>query len=254
MRKSLKHTSAIFVGLILSIPLAIFGFLAYQNVSTRATDEVPRDVIITDITESSSFISWTTDQPSLGVVEYGTSPSALVFFGPESQKTREHGVELTLLTPNTTHYFQIRVGENTYDNGGVPWTFTTLPTGAEPDEQEDDRLVQPTQPQGETQPTPLPGVTDINLLISQSPVQPTGSQDNPSEDGDLGAPTPTATITPTPSPTLTISCNYEDCRKILQKLNNGCSTADYVRCINRPKLSATPTITPTVTPTITPTP
>ena len=32
---------------------------------------------------------------------------------------------LTLLSPGTTYYFDIQVGDKKYDNGGIPWTFTT---------------------------------------------------------------------------------------------------------------------------------
>jgi len=59
------------------------------------------------------------------VVEYGTTPTALNFFAPEPTKTKTHTIDLTLLSPNTTYYFDIRVGDTKYDNGGVPWTFTT---------------------------------------------------------------------------------------------------------------------------------
>ncbi|MFA5770077.1 MAG: hypothetical protein WC894_01115, partial [Patescibacteria group bacterium] len=52
-------------------------------------------------------------------------PTALNFFAPESTKVKTHTIDLTLLSPSTTYYFDIRVGDTKYDNGGVPWTFTT---------------------------------------------------------------------------------------------------------------------------------
>ena len=59
------------------------------------------------------------------MVEYGTTPTALNFFAPEATKGKTHTLDLTLLSPNTTYYFDIRVGDKKYDNGGVPWSFTT---------------------------------------------------------------------------------------------------------------------------------
>lgn len=223
MKGSLKKSSAIFVGIILSIPLAIFGFFAYQNVATRASDAEPRDVVISKITDSSALISWTTDQETQGVIEYGTAPTALVFFAPEAQQARRHEVELTLLTPKTTHYFQIKVGDETFDNGGVPWTFTTKGTG-EADEE----------------------ATPSATLAPQSPPATSPTSVAETSPGQTISPTPVPTQ-PAATPTSAeVSCEDEtDCQKILQKLNKGCSTADYVRCIKRSAPTATFTPVPT---------
>jgi hypothetical protein len=231
MRGSLKKTSAILVGIILSVPLAIFGFFAYQNVATRASDAEPRDVIISEITDSSALIAWTTDQPTQGVVEYGTAPTALVFFAPEAQKVRKHEVELTLLSPKTTHYFQIRVGEETFDNGGVPWTFTTKGT--------DEPLGDDATGSAALEPEPTSAGVPTRA-VQVSPVQ--GTSPSPA----VSPSQPSPTVLP-PSPTSpAFSCEDEtDCQKVLQKLNKGCTTADYVRCIKRS--APTPTYTPVPT-------
>jgi hypothetical protein len=59
------------------------------------------------------------------VVEYGLSPEQLKLYAPELESKQDHEVDLTLLTPSTTYYFQIRNKDTVYDNAGVPWTFTT---------------------------------------------------------------------------------------------------------------------------------
>lgn len=234
MKRSLKKTSAILVGIVLSIPLAIFGFFAYQNVTTRASDSEPRDVVISEITDSSVLITWSTDQPTQGVIEYGTSPTTLVFFAPEAQKVQQHEVELTLLTPKTTHYFHIRVNDTVFDNGGVPWTFTTKGSGEESDEASG-------SPGSET---PSSGTPSAGLSASPSP----SSQVSPTSSSQSPAPTQVPA-----TPTEAFSCeDQDDCQKILQKLNKGCSTADYVRCIKRSAPIVTYTPVPTkkeVTPT-----
>ncbi len=104
------------------------GFKIFSGVFTRAADFEPRDVVISNIDKNSVKISWATGVETQGVVEYGTTPTALNFFAPEPQKTKNHTVDLTLLSPSTTYYFQIRIGDKKYDNGGVPWTFTTKGT------------------------------------------------------------------------------------------------------------------------------
>ena len=108
--------------------VGFFIFQFFQNSLTRAVDTAPHSVDITDITENSAHVVWTTDRESQGVVEYGTSPTSLSFFAPEGEKTAKHSVPLTLLSENTSYYFRIKVGDSAYDNAGVPWTFSTKGT------------------------------------------------------------------------------------------------------------------------------
>ncbi len=124
---------AISIGLLIALPVGSFLFFNGQNYFARASDELPRDVIVNDITKSSATIVWTTDKETQAVIEYGLSSEELTLFSPELSAKQDHNAELTLLTPSTTYYFQIRVGEVVYDNAGVPWTFTTHSiTGEDP--------------------------------------------------------------------------------------------------------------------------
>ncbi len=120
-----KKLLAIGIGIVLGIAVIIVGFMLLQGVFSRATDVKPQDVIISSVTENAARVTWTTDQETLSNIEYGTSPTALTFSAPETEKTKSHSVDLTLLSKNTTYYFQIAVGEEKFDNGGIPWTFTT---------------------------------------------------------------------------------------------------------------------------------
>src|SRR3989338_5566126 len=115
---------AISIGVVISVFLIGLGYFMLNSIS-RADDSLPRDTIVSEITQNSAKIEWSTGVDAQGVVEYGTSPTSLNFFAPESEKAQEHSVDLTLLSPSTTYYFQIRVADKKYDNGGVPWTFTT---------------------------------------------------------------------------------------------------------------------------------
>ncbi len=117
--------ASIGIGVVISILLLIMGFKVMSGVFTRAADYEPRDVVVSNIAQNSAKLSWATGVETQGVVEYGTSPTSLNFFAPEPQKIKTHAVDLTLLSPNTTYYFQVRIGDKKYDNGGVPWTFTT---------------------------------------------------------------------------------------------------------------------------------
>lgn len=207
-QKIIKKISAIIVGLILFVLIVYFGF---QILGSRAADVEPRDVIISEITQNAATISWSTGVETQAVIEYGTSPTALNFFAPESQRTKNHQVDLTLLSPATTYYFQIRIGDKKYDNGGVPWTFTTKSA------QTANPIISPT-----SLPTPT-----ANLTPSPTPIQILETGKN----------------SPTP-----ISCSETDCEKIKLNLGKGCTTQDYFLCLR--KLTATPqaTSSPTSTP------
>lgn len=123
-----KRYIPITIGVVLSFMLVIGGYFIFQSAASRADDTVPHDVVITEISENAATVTWATGRETQGVVEYGTSPASLTFFAPEGEKTTSHSIDLTLLSPATTYYFQIRVADAKYDNGGVPWTFTTKST------------------------------------------------------------------------------------------------------------------------------
>lgn len=118
----IRKISAITIGIVVFSGL-VFGYFVIFG--TKAADLAPRDVIISNIEKNSVRTSWATGVDTQGVVEYGTTPTALNFFAPEATKGMTHTLDLTLLSPNTSYYFDIRVGDTKYDNGGVPWTFTT---------------------------------------------------------------------------------------------------------------------------------
>jgi len=109
----------------IGLPVIMFMIVAAKGFITQASNARPEDVVAMSITKSSTSISWVTSKNTQGVVEYGTSPTAFVFYGPEVEPKKEHSVPLTLLTPATTYYFRLNIDGTIYDNEGVPWTFTT---------------------------------------------------------------------------------------------------------------------------------
>ena len=121
----LPRVVSIIIGIVLSVPVIVAGVYFVQKRFSRASDYMPHDVIISKIDSTKATVSWSTDQEVQAVIEYGTSPAALVYFAPEAKKTKDHQVDLSLLTPRTSHYFQIRINNQVFDDGGSPWSFTT---------------------------------------------------------------------------------------------------------------------------------
>ncbi len=184
---------AISVGLLIALPLGSFLFFNSQSYFARASDELPRDVVVSNISKSSVTIVWTTEKETQAVVEYGLNPDELTLFSPELSAKQDHNAELTLLTPSTTYYFQIRLGDTVYDNAGVPWTFTTHSIT------------------GEDARDRVKGVnTQITPRITKTP------EKDASDSGNLS----------------TSNCTATDCDEIKNLLGKGCSARDYVQCIS----------------------
>ncbi|MGB9883225.1 MAG: fibronectin type III domain-containing protein [Microgenomates group bacterium] len=197
--QSLKKFLAIFIGLVLFVLIVFFSFKIF---GTQASDYEPRDVVVSNIEKNSAKIIWSTGVETQAVVEYGTSPTALNFFAPEATKSKNHSVDLTLLSPSTTYYFAIRIGDKRYDNGGVPWSFTTKGT---------EKSISNT--------TPTPSVSQDNTIKpSPTPFQSLKIPDNQS--------------LPTSTPIIQ-KCEETDCQKIKEKLGKGCTTQDYFICLKK---------------------
>lgn len=132
-RGAIKPFLPIVVGVLLAIPLGFGAFFLFEEAVTRANATAPMNVSVSKITHSTALITWITDQESIGTVEYGTSPKELGTFAPEAAAKTSHIVELSLLKPQTTYYFVIRIGDRVYNDNGVPWKFTTKSEGDLPD-------------------------------------------------------------------------------------------------------------------------
>ena len=151
--------AALAIGGILSVAVLVMGFSVLQNASSRAEDQIPRDVVISDITSSSAKVSWTTGTKTQGVIEYGITPTSLNLLAPESESATAHESDLTLLSSGTTYYLQISIGGKKYDNAGVPWTFSTKGEG-----DTSETTTSPLKPS--TRPTPISRVVIPNAGAS----------------------------------------------------------------------------------------
>jgi len=117
--------------LIISIPTAVF-ILKQQTVFKLGAQTInkPENVQITNITEKSATVSWSTQKATQGVINYGISSTNLTLIQTESSPVINHRVNLINLLPATKYFFVIKIADQTFDNGGQPFTFTTKETGA----------------------------------------------------------------------------------------------------------------------------
>ena len=144
--------------LLVSVPAAVF-VLKQQTIFKLGaqTTNKPENVQVTNITEQTATITWTTQKATQGLVSYGISPTNLTLIQPESAPAINHQVNLAGLLPGSNYFFVIKVGDETFDNNGQPYTFTTKP-----------REVTPTP-----SPTPAVSLTEEGLEAAMGTSNPT---------------------------------------------------------------------------------
>ena len=115
---------AIFI-LTTVIGLLLFALNQVQNFTSGAQGGTnPIDVRITDITDTQAVITWLTDTPSSGLVNYSTSQGE-TFQSSSSILSTTHFILLQNLKPNTLYSFKINSSEQTLGNTTSSWQFQT---------------------------------------------------------------------------------------------------------------------------------
>ncbi len=98
------------------------------------------DLLVTNRRDVALSVTWRTDQPSTGWVEYAKdltgfqNLSGLVVHDDQGEgiASSVHQVTLTGLTPETTYYFRVHSGERVDDNGGALYEVVTKKTALPP--------------------------------------------------------------------------------------------------------------------------
>jgi len=119
--------------IIIIVILVLVGILGVLGVSTAKTylsgasgETMPKNVLA-KVSEDgkSATVTWVTDKSSVGIVEYGTNAANLLLRAPESDQASSHTVTLSSLKANQKYYYQIRVGDEVFNNEGIPYLFET---------------------------------------------------------------------------------------------------------------------------------
>lgn len=108
--------------------------LGYTSAGQAAPQDDPgiNKVYLTDVRDVSFVISWTTNLPSDGKVEWGTTAALGNTATDSVVNTTTHYVQISGLSELTTFYYRVVSGTATRDNGGAPYQVTTGPTVSVP--------------------------------------------------------------------------------------------------------------------------
>lgn len=132
------------IGLLLLVGI-IFGAIYYfQGRSSKVSSEIiPKNVRVTNVADNKFSVSWTTETPTVGQVEYGQVGEKLGSVAGDDRDSKStagqyqtHHVTIDSLQPSTQYAFRILVGQEKpvrFDNNGSPYTAATGPViGATP--------------------------------------------------------------------------------------------------------------------------
>lgn len=90
----------------------------------------PKDIRVSNITNNSATISWTSDKATSNFINWGESAGSTNKIEKESESQEKfftHAINLSGLKPGTSYFYKINSDGNNFDNQGIPWQFTTGP-------------------------------------------------------------------------------------------------------------------------------
>ena len=119
-------TIIIFAILILGVVLSVLGVNVVKTfMSGAASDYEPQDTpsVVVSADGKSATVSWTTDKAVAASVLYGTNAASTPLMAIEEAETTDHNVSLSISPSVATYYYKIEASGNTYDNGGMMFTF-----------------------------------------------------------------------------------------------------------------------------------
>lgn len=99
--------------------------------SDASPDEKPQNIRVTNITDSSFTITYTTAKNVLGTVSYGTTQPTQTALDDRDQKSKTpgqytvHSITASGLTPDTGYVFSILSGGSVFLDNGSPFTVRT---------------------------------------------------------------------------------------------------------------------------------
>jgi hypothetical protein len=99
------------------------------NPPPDTTPPVISNVQVTSVDDSTAVVTWTTDETSDSVVQYGTTSGSYPLSRNNTNLVTSHSITLTGLTENTIHYFRVGSTDGS-GNGAISneMSFTTDPT------------------------------------------------------------------------------------------------------------------------------
>lgn len=130
MKKNLKLPT--FLGLIILVFGVVTGVMLINSKQVfkigASIETTPKNIRVSNITNSSITVSWTTDKETTGFVKWGKTinSTSKVALEEGSAKSLVHSVSILGIDANSQIYFKINSESEDYDNDGIGWNAKTL--------------------------------------------------------------------------------------------------------------------------------
>lgn len=215
--------------LILVGVLAVFGLNTAKDMFSSAAGGADPVGVKVEAEANLATVVWTTEKEVMAVLQYGTTPASLLLRALETNPSISHRMTISPLKSGTTYYFNIRVGDEIYDNGGIPYSFKTNAGGAKTEEVSvsPSPKVSPTLVPSQTK-TPSPAGTTEKCAFLEDHYGESGSEYDYNGDGKVN---------------IMDYVRCQDCQKILDNIGSTDSLydkdgdgkvnmPDYIKCLS----------------------
>lgn len=127
MKKINLKTVVIVIVMLVVIVLGVVAVTQAKVFLSGATSDVePNNVVAVSSEDGkTATITWSSEKESVAKIEYGTTAASLVLMTADSVSTTNHSLILNQLRPATNYYYRIRIGDEIFDNEGMPYMFKT---------------------------------------------------------------------------------------------------------------------------------
>lgn len=134
------------LGLFVLVVALVGGVLLIGNgagvFAPRASAETtPKNIRVSNVTDSSFTVSFLTEGDAVGFVKYGTTPEKLNSQSSDDRdqltgtvgQYKTHHITVRGINPNTQYYYVLGTGSGaTFDNSGTPFSIKTAQRGGAP--------------------------------------------------------------------------------------------------------------------------
>ena len=120
-----NHEPARAASLHLSKATTLDSAPAQLLASYAATIPTVSDILVSNHRDVTFSVSWRTDSPSSGWLEYGETEQLGTLAQQDAAASMVHHVTLTQLKPNTTYFFRVHAGKIVDDMGSALYSVTT---------------------------------------------------------------------------------------------------------------------------------
>lgn len=132
-----KRIPTLFALVLVVMGIGITAFITKKNTIFRsgaAPSEAPKNIRVTNSSDTSFTITFTTDTPTLGSISFGKDNTLRTILLDDRDQTTNtpheyttHSITVKNLSANTQYYFSVISGDTTYTNNGIPFNTTTGP-------------------------------------------------------------------------------------------------------------------------------